>query len=350
LWGVQPAAVVSKYLSILFIAGFPVAMYLAWTRDLGHQGRRLFGAAAIALCLIAFLSWLVPDERREATPGEPRGSPGEIRSLSVLPLDDLPAEPGREYFAAGLTDLLIAELSRLDAFKVISRKSIMHYADTTKTVPEIARELGVDAIVEGSVVRVDSHVRVTAQLIEAAVDRDPLNPGTHFDLGVYNLHCRWPEAAIRALDRTIELAPSFLHARMIRAWSVGLLGEYEEAARQCDALLNESKDSFEAMLYAGCSWVHQRAGEYDAARALVTRLLEPPEGAYVDPVMLAFACAGANDAGCALDSLEKSLRERSSNLIFLRTAPAFDSLRELPRFERIVEQMHFPSGGSQARL
>src|SRR5210317_1861618 len=69
-----------------------------------------------------------------------------------------------------MTEALIAELSQLDAFKVISRTSVMQYKDTTKTIPEIARELGVDAVVEGSVLRSENQVRITVQLIEAATD------------------------------------------------------------------------------------------------------------------------------------------------------------------------------------
>ena len=77
----------------------------------------------------------------------PKTSDG-IKVLAVLPLDNLSAESDQDYFAAGMTEALIAELSQLGAFKVISRTSVMQYKDTTKTIPEIASELGVDAVVE----------------------------------------------------------------------------------------------------------------------------------------------------------------------------------------------------------
>jgi TolB-like protein/DNA-binding winged helix-turn-helix (wHTH) protein len=98
------------------------------------------------------------------------GGPPLIRSLAVLPLQNLSGDPSQEYFADGMTEELITELSRLSALKVISRTSIYRYKKTDKSLPEIARELNVDAIVEGSVLRVGDRVRITAQLIYAPKD------------------------------------------------------------------------------------------------------------------------------------------------------------------------------------
>jgi TolB-like protein len=118
--------------------------------------------------------------------GRPRGTPsGEadgprrerrpsafrIRALAVLPLANLAGDPEQDYFADGMTEALIAELAQIRALRVISRTSSMHYKGTTKTVPEIARELGVDGVVEGSVMREGKRVRITAQLVHAASDR-----------------------------------------------------------------------------------------------------------------------------------------------------------------------------------
>jgi len=95
----------------------------------------------------------------------------QIGSIAVLPLLNRCAEPGQDFFVDGMTDALIAELSRLQALRVISRTSVMRYRDTTKSVPEIAGELGVDALVEGSVMTARGMVRVQAQLIDAVADR-----------------------------------------------------------------------------------------------------------------------------------------------------------------------------------
>ena len=94
-----------------------------------------------------------------------------ITSIAVLPLQNLSADPEQEYFSDGMTEAIIKELSQIKALRVISRTSAMRYKNTDKTVPQIARELGVDAVVEGSVLRADGDVRVTAQLIAADPER-----------------------------------------------------------------------------------------------------------------------------------------------------------------------------------
>jgi serine/threonine-protein kinase len=103
-------------------------------------------------------------------PGD-RGAPRRIESLAVLPLENLSADPAQEFFADGMTEALIATLAQIGALRVISRTSAMQYKGVRKPLPEIARALNVDAIVEGSVLRSGERVRITAQLIEAAADR-----------------------------------------------------------------------------------------------------------------------------------------------------------------------------------
>ncbi len=98
-------------------------------------------------------------------------SPDRIDSLAVLPLSNLSNDPGHEFFAAGITDQLITDLSKIRTIRVISRTSAMQYrAPSKKTPAEIGRELGVDAIVEGSVLRSGEKVRITARLIQARGD------------------------------------------------------------------------------------------------------------------------------------------------------------------------------------
>ena len=94
-----------------------------------------------------------------------------IRSLAVLPLESLSNDASQDYFADGMTDELISDLGQISALRVISRTSVMAYKHTRKSLPQIARELNVDAVVEGSVLRSGDQVRITAQLIEAATDR-----------------------------------------------------------------------------------------------------------------------------------------------------------------------------------
>jgi TolB-like protein/DNA-binding winged helix-turn-helix (wHTH) protein/Flp pilus assembly protein TadD len=99
------------------------------------------------------------------------GSSPIIRSLAVLPLESLSSDASQDYFADGMTDELILDLGQISALRVISRTSVMAYKRARKPLPQIARELNVDAVVEGTVLRSGDQVRITAQLIEASSDK-----------------------------------------------------------------------------------------------------------------------------------------------------------------------------------
>jgi len=125
-------------------------------------------AMAIGLVVVAIVVGLNIGRWREKLMGG--AGPGRIKSLAVLPLENLTGDPEQEYFADGMTEALIANLGKIGALQVRSRTSIMQYKDVKKPLPEIARELNVDAVVEGSVLRVAEQVRITAQLIHAPTD------------------------------------------------------------------------------------------------------------------------------------------------------------------------------------
>jgi TolB-like protein/DNA-binding winged helix-turn-helix (wHTH) protein/Flp pilus assembly protein TadD len=97
--------------------------------------------------------------------------PPAIHSLAVLPLESLSNDASQDYFADGMTDELISDLAQISALRVISRTSVMAYKHAGKSLPQIARELAVDAVVEGTVLRSGDRVRITAQLIDAAADK-----------------------------------------------------------------------------------------------------------------------------------------------------------------------------------
>src|SRR5271154_336175 len=124
--------------------------------------RWIIVALALVLCLAILSVWRF----RSQTP-----SPTGIRSLAVLPLDNLSGEASQNYFADGMTDELITDLAQISALRVISRTSVMVYKGARKPLPQIARELSVDAVVEGTVLRSGDRVRITAQLIEASTDK-----------------------------------------------------------------------------------------------------------------------------------------------------------------------------------
>ena len=124
--------------------------------------RPMIAALALMLGLSIFFIWILRWRGRAET---------SIRSLAVLPLDNLSADASQNYFADGMTDELITDLAQISALRVISRTSVMVYKGAHKPLPQIARELNVDAVVEGTVLRSGDRVRITAQLIDASTDR-----------------------------------------------------------------------------------------------------------------------------------------------------------------------------------
>jgi TolB-like protein/DNA-binding winged helix-turn-helix (wHTH) protein/Tfp pilus assembly protein PilF len=127
--------------------------------------RRLSSLLAVLACfLLLFVAaaWLIASRIHRAAP---------IHSLAVLPLDNLSGDPSQDYLADGMTDELITEIARIPNLRVVSRTSVIPQKNSRKSLPEIARELNVDAIVEGSAVRSGDRVRITAQLIDARTDR-----------------------------------------------------------------------------------------------------------------------------------------------------------------------------------
>ena len=124
--------------------------------------RRVIVALALVLSLSILAAWLFRSRGR---------APMGIRSLAVLPLENLSGDASQGYFADGMTDELITDLSQISALRVISRTSVMVYKGARKPLPQIARELNVDAVVEGTVLRSGDQVRITAQLIEASTDK-----------------------------------------------------------------------------------------------------------------------------------------------------------------------------------
>ncbi len=103
---------------------------------------------------------------------QPRSGISGIRSIAVLPLKNLSGDPGQEYFADGITELLTAEISRALPVRVTSRTSAMRYRNSDKSLRTMARELNVDAVIEGSVARSGGRLRITARLVHASSDRD----------------------------------------------------------------------------------------------------------------------------------------------------------------------------------
>ena len=148
--------------------------------------RALWIAPLAMATIVALVVGLNMGEWRHRLFSRALGAP--IQSLAVLPLENLSGSPEEEYFADGMTEELITELGRIRALKVISRQSVMHYKRTNKPLPQIARELHVEALVQGSALRAGRRVRITTQLIRAV-------PEEHL----------WAQSYERDLDDVIAL-------------------------------------------------------------------------------------------------------------------------------------------------
>lgn len=142
-------------------------------RSHGTQGRRrplrvvaILSVAAIAVAAVFVLATGPLRSRLFHSAAAPR-----IHSIAVLPLENLSHDHEQDYFADGMTDELITDVAQISALRVVSRNSIMQYKAKRATTPQIARELNVDGLVEGTVSRSGDRVRITAQLIDAKTDR-----------------------------------------------------------------------------------------------------------------------------------------------------------------------------------
>jgi TolB-like protein/lipoprotein NlpI len=172
------------------------------------------------------------------------GSPKRIESLLVLPLENLSRDPEQEYFADGLTEALITKLARISALRVLSRTTAMHYKGVRKPSPEIARELQIEGIVEGTVLRSGKRVRISAQLIHAPTD-------THL----------WAESYERDLGNVLALQSEVAQA-IAREVQVKLTPQEEAHLAQ---LRPVNPEAYEAYLKGRYHWNRRRANEFGKA-------------------------------------------------------------------------------------
>jgi len=170
-----------------------------------------------------------------------------IQSLAVLPLANLSHDPEQEYFAEGMTDELITALAKISPLRVVSRTSVTRYTGTTKTVGEIARELNVDAVLEGTVLREQGRVRITAQLIRASPEEHVWAEKYEGSLEeVLKLQDAVAEAVARSIrtkltpEQVALAAPRAVNAEAYEAY---LKGRYF-LARESEENLKKSKDYF----------------------------------------------------------------------------------------------------------
>jgi len=255
----------------------------------------------------------------------------KIESIAVLPLENLSHDPEQEYFADGMTDALITNLGKIRALRVISRTTAMHFKGTKKTLPEIARELNVDAVVEGSVLRSGNRVRVTANLLHAPTDR-------HLWANSYESELRdvlvlqGEVARAIAEEVRIKLTPEE-QARLTptrpvnpEAFEAYLRGRYfwnrrtEEALKKGIEFFGQAleKDPAYALAYAGLADSYCVLGDYS--------FLPPKEA-------IPRAKAGATKAL----ELDETSAEAHTSLAFVKHRYEWDWLGAEREFKRAIE-------------
>lgn len=227
--------------------------------------RRLLLAGAVALILMAVATWGWSEWRQR------RGlQHTQIRSLAVLPFENLSGDANQDYVADGITDFLTTDLAKVHQLRIVSRTSANRYKKTNKAVPDIARELGVDAVVEGSFGRDGDRVRITAQLIDGRADRHlwaenyERQASDLFTLQSELAHAVAREVAFR-LSPEEEAAFASSHTVNPDAWDSYVKGRYYFSQRmragfqQCYQYFQQAvaQDPAFAQAYAGlaeCTW------------------------------------------------------------------------------------------------
>ncbi|HLZ49266.1 MAG TPA: winged helix-turn-helix domain-containing protein [Candidatus Acidoferrum sp.] len=218
-----------------------------------------------------------------------RTPPMRIQSLAVLPLENLSHDAEQEYFADGMTDELITDLAKIHALRVISRNSMMQYKGKHKPTPQIARELNVDAIVEGTVMRSGDRVRITAQLIEAHGDRHLWAEAYEGDLrNVLVLQDEVAQDIAREVKATLNPQEQIrltsgrpVNAEAYEAYLRGLYELHGMTAEASDVLKSESIEKAIGYFQQAIAYDHADALAYsglaDAYASLSTKYRAPLE-------------------------------------------------------------------------
>ena len=251
-----------------------------------HDWRRVAMAGAALVAVVAALFALDVAGLRERVLRAVRAArepPLQIQSIAVLPLENLSGDPQQEYFADGMTEELITNLGKISALRVISRTSVMRYKKTNRPLPEIARELNVDAIVEGTVQRSGDRVRVTANLVHARTDRHLWAESYERDLGdVLTLQSAVAQAVAREIKVAISPAESSRLARVRsvkpEAYELYLKGRYH-CYKWTPEDFRKAIEYFQKAIDADPGWAKPYAGLATSYGWLWTEGAVPPQEA-----------------------------------------------------------------------
>jgi serine/threonine protein kinase/Tfp pilus assembly protein PilF len=228
----------------------------------------------------------------KASGREPKLVASHIKSIAVLPLANLSRNPEEDYFVDGMTEAVITDLAQIGSLRVISRTSAMRYKGSDKPLPEIARELNVDGLVEGSVLRAGDRVRITAQLIHAATDQHIW--AKSYDRDLRDVLALQSEVARAIADEVQAKLTPQERARLARprrvdpaAHEAYLKGRYYWA-RATEESVRKSIEYFEEAIAKDPRYALAHAGLADAYNQLANPVLEiVPQGAVIPKVQAA---------------------------------------------------------------
>ncbi len=349
----QSAKELAVDLRQLGVHSLPVTLAPTVSRTRWKRTGILAGVVFAALVLILGSNL---DKWQEWLPGH---GVTPIRSLAVLPLANLSGDPQQEYFADGMTEELITNLSKISALKVISRTSVMRYKRSNKPLPEIARELNVDGIIEGSVLSIGNQVRVTAQLIRARTDQhiwaDSYQRDVRDVLALQAELARDIARRVRAaltleqearLGRTYTVDPEALHSYLKGRYHWNNRTEAE--LRQAIEFFREAieKDPGYAPAYAGLADSYNLLPQYGdlpvaevipMAKRAATKSLELDSGLAEAHTALAFANQEVRDWATAEKEYKRALELDPSYATTHHWYAVF--LSETGRLEEAVAQI-----------
>jgi TolB-like protein/DNA-binding winged helix-turn-helix (wHTH) protein/Tfp pilus assembly protein PilF len=296
-----------------------------------------FGVLVVAAT--GLVLWLVPPLSRRAT------AAGPIRSIAVLPLDNFSGDPSQEFFVDGMTDEVTTDLAKVSSLHVISRTSMMRYKGTKKGLPEIARELNVDGIVEGSVTRSGQRVRITAQLIHAPTDHHLWAETYERDLGdVLRLQSEVAEAIAQQVQAQVtpQQQARLRSARAVdpEAYEAYLRGHYYFTNQfMVVESLKKAKDYFEESIRKDAGFAQAYSGLANAYVYLAMSHAWPRDRAY----------ASAKEALRKATELDESIGEIHDVLGVLAWRFDWDWRAAEREFSRAIELTPSYSCGQEDR-
>jgi TolB-like protein/Flp pilus assembly protein TadD len=263
--------------------------------------------------------------------GDLKCSPERIESLLVLPLENLSRDPEQEYFADGLTEALITKLARIGALRVLSRTTAMQYKGVRKPLPEIARELQIEGIVEGTVLRSGGRVRICAQLIHASTDTHLWAESYERDMrNILALQSEVAQAIAREVQ--VKLTPQErahfeeMHPVDPEAYEACLKGRYHWNRRRGDEF-GKAVRYFQQAIAKDPTYAIAYAGLADSLSILgLWSLVDPDEG-----------CGKAKAMALKALGMDSSLAEAHVSLAWATMFYDYDFLAAERNFERSIE-------------